>query len=210
MPLTSEDATELRARAIGHDESLARDLDRRCIATLTLREDDGRDSPAVIASDVDRAQPLDRDGSAGERDLADRGIELQSWGGSAVAGEVSPRPAQIELLPEPLGAQAEVPGAALQPGREPEPVEFVDGPRGEAVTAGLIAWEGLRVDQQDVQSGAGGPSRGRGTGGACPDDEHVRRCRHVRLFHGLGHGFSILPWFHGPATRPLAEGPHVV
>src|SRR5690606_26900329 len=58
-------------------------------------------------------------------------------------------------------------------GLEPHLAELVDGPRGQAVAAGLVAGEDLALEHADVVAGLRQPEPGGAARRPTPDDEHV-------------------------------------
>ena len=81
------------------------------------------------------------------------------------------------MNPQPLGVLP----AGLLGDIDPQPDELLDGTRGEAVTADLVAWEGRLLQQGDVQSSTGKVrSCGRATRPSTDDDDvGLDLARHV-------------------------------
>src|SRR6478735_3770751 len=81
------------------------------------------------------------------------------------------RPRQLQLAAHPGGPQAPVAVERAERRAEAHLLELVHRPRRQSVTAGLLAWEVLALDDGDVVAGAGQPVARRGARGPTADDE---------------------------------------
>jgi hypothetical protein len=82
---------------------------------------------------------------------------------------------------------------------EPHGPELGDRPRGEPVAAGLLAGEGLLLDDDDVATGSSQPVARRGPSGTTADDEHV-------VAVGRWSRFSLRSVRPEPQSRPGQPG----
>ena len=140
-------------------------------------------------------------------------VQVVTGDGVAVVGKVGVlRPLHVDGAAEAEGPQAAV---AVGPGQGPLQVhvgQLPDGPRREAVAAGLLPGELLLLHDDHVPAGLGQPVGARGAGGPRSDDHHVvdvlrgRPCRCRGRCGGGCRGRSRPAWRPGGLPRRIGCG----
>src|SRR6476619_3319393 len=117
-------------------------------------------------------------------DHPDAVVELGAGHRTADLRERRARPRDLDVRAEARHPQPVVGDAALEPRAEAKHLHLGDGPRGEAVTARLVAGELGGVDHQHVAATSGSPRRSGGAGRSGADDDHVSPDAHVSQYVG--------------------------